>query len=120
VFAIFVFNKDSRFEERKLNFFLTKLVWINFVCLNEICKIHNIPAFYWVDKNLSVSNLSMDRPIMSLYTDMLAIWNRSNKKVWAFKRRLAYFKKNCEMQSVGWPWARPGSINFCEKPFIIS
>lgn len=110
---------DSRFEERKLNFFLTKLVWINFVCFNEICKIHNIPAFYWVDKNLSVNNLSVAWPIMPLYAYLFAIWDRSNKKVWTFKRRMAYFKKDREMQSLGRPWARPCSINFCERPFFI-
>lgn len=52
--------------------------------------------------------------ILQIYAYMLAIWVRSYKKIWPCKGRMAYFKKNSKMPSMGWSWARSGTMKIFE------
>jgi hypothetical protein len=84
---------------------------INFAIL-ETDKANYNASFYWIDKSISINNFSLDGAIMPLYAHLFAIRNRSNKKIWPYKRRLAYHKKSAALSSMGRPWTRSGSIIF--------
>lgn len=57
----------------------------------------------------------MARAVLQIYAHLLTIWNGSYKKIWAFKGWMAHFKKDCKVPSMGWSWARSGTIKISDS-----